>query len=142
MRYDLPPQICRDSPEVTIEVIDRSPKFGSTLAEVTLSRCGRSEPPRAVRGSRVSQACLKHALSVRYTPCPPPIVSYGPLTVRTTTDSASIGAPRRFGWEGRSPPKMRSCKTGSCGQEAMPSRFRCTDPSCAKLMESIKREIL
>ena len=71
-----------DTPRFTrghhLEVIDRSPKFGSTLAQVTLSRCGRSEPPRAVRCSRVSRTCLKHALPIRPTPRPPPIVSYGP----------------------------------------------------------------
>ena len=101
---------------------------------------GNVEPMRSLRAtpSRSWLTGISDMLETRPSHPPYPSSAANRLLRSTTTDCASIGAPRRFGWEGRSPPKMRSCKTRSCGQEAMPSRCRCTDPSCAKLMESIK----
>ena len=105
---------------------------------------GNVEPMRSLRAtpSRSRLTGISDMLETRPSHPPYPSSAANRLLRSTTTDSASIGAPRRFGCEGRSHQKLRSRKTGPCGQKAMPSRCRCTDPSCAKLMESIKREML
>ena len=105
---------------------------------------GNVEPMLSLRAtpSRSRLTGISDMLETRPSHPPYPSSAANRLLRSTTTDSASIGAPRPFGCEGRSHQKLRSRKTGPCGQKAMPSRCRCTDPSCAKLIENIKRDML